>query len=141
MTFTLDSRLEKDTYRVGSFQGSILLLMKNALFPWFIIVPDTDQIEFYQLDGPLQHKILAQINALSQFLHATYSIDKLNIGMIGNIVPQLHIHVIGRQRADACWPNVVWGTKEFRAYQDNELAKLREQLKGVAGLFLESTKV
>lgn len=129
MTITLDSRLANDTYRLGAFAGSELLLMNNALFPWFVIVPDTTETEFYSLNRETQMALLEQINCVSQFITGNFRVDKLNIGAIGNIVSQMHIHVVGRRHDDPCWPHVVWGCKHSLAYQTNELTEIINKLK------------
>jgi len=120
----IDPRLAQDSHLLGWLGGTRLLLMRNAHFPWFVLVPATGETEFYKLDAHLQSRILAQINQLADFIQHNFQIDKINIGMIGNIVSQLHIHVIGRRRDDICWPGVVWGTKEFRHYQPEQVEKI-----------------
>jgi diadenosine tetraphosphate (Ap4A) HIT family hydrolase len=125
----LDPRLEKDCHFMGEFDSSsVLLLMRNSLFPWFVLVPRTKEIEFYKLEPELQTKVLEQINLLSQFIEDNFSIDKLNIGSIGNIVSQLHIHVVGRRRDDVRWPDVVWGVKEFKVYEPGQLSDIKKKL-------------
>ena len=95
--------------------------MNNSLFIWFILVPKTQIIEFHQLDRALQIRLLDEINALSVFIEDNFGIDKLNTAMIGNIVSQLHIHVIGRKQTDPCWPGVVWGTSHRQAYDNDTI--------------------
>ncbi len=126
--FVLDPKLLEDCHTLGSFDNSILLLMRNALFPWFVLVPQAKEIEFYRLDLELQLEILGQINFLSQFIDENYSIDKINIGAIGNIVSQLHVHVVGRRKTDVCWPGVVWGTTECEPYEPEQVELIREKL-------------
>jgi len=124
----LDPRLEKDTHLLGSLDTTQLLLMRNALFPWFVLVPETDEIEFYKLDPKIQVQLLDQINLLAEFIESHYPIEKMNIGLIGNMVSQLHVHLVGRNRKDICWPDVVWGVKEFKPYQPGEVEKTVEKL-------------
>lgn len=130
--FRLDHRLQHDCIFLGESADSCLLLMNNSLFTWFILVPKTDVIEFHQLDRSLQIRLLDEINAVSNFIEESFSIDKLNTAMIGNIVSQLHIHVIGRQQNDPCWPGVVWGTQQKQAYDNDTViayqSMIREQL-------------
>jgi len=128
MEITLDSRLKADTYPLGSMGDSLLLLSRNALFPWFILVPATREIEFHKLGAEQQANAQQHINAIAQFIEGYFSTDKINIATIGNIVSQLHIHIIGRHHSDACWPNVVWGTNQFKAYETDELAAIKSQL-------------
>ena len=128
MVFELDDRLKADCYRLGTCDDNILLLSKNALFPWFILVPNTDETEYHKLSSSQQASTQQQINAIAQFIEQNFSTDKINIASIGNIVSQLHVHIIGRSKEDACWPNVVWGTAHFKNYESNAVAIIRNQL-------------
>jgi diadenosine tetraphosphate (Ap4A) HIT family hydrolase len=109
-SFDLDPRLAADCHRLGQLGDAELLLMDNAHFPWLILVPHCTQSEWYELDLAQQQALLTSINALSDFIKQQFPSDKLNIASIGNIVSQLHIHIIGRHHDDPCWPGVVWGT-------------------------------
>lgn len=129
----LDPRLKEDTYLLGRMGCSRLLLHRNAHFPWFILVPDTDEIELYKLERWQQGEILDQINAMSEFMEGNFGIDKLNVAQIGNIVAQMHIHIVGRRKSDPCWPGVVWSCQYFVAYQPEEVKVLQNQLKSVLG--------
>lgn len=129
--FTLNKKLEDDSHMLGTLGTSYLLLMRNAHFPWFVIVPLTDKTEFHALDHDQQLILLEQINGLSQFIEDNFSIDKLNIACIGNVVSQLHIHIVGRRTDDICWPNVVWGIKEKKAYTESDISAIKEKLKSV----------
>ncbi|HXK57102.1 MAG: HIT domain-containing protein [Gammaproteobacteria bacterium] len=124
----LDTRLKQDSHLLGWLGSTDLLLMRNALFPWFVLVPETDEIEFYKLDSRIQMQLLTQINLISEFIESNFQIDKLNIGLIGNVVPQLHVHVVGRRREDICWPGVVWGVKESIPYAAGQVEKIVTQL-------------
>jgi diadenosine tetraphosphate (Ap4A) HIT family hydrolase len=131
--FTLDSRLENDCYELGELPHSLLLLMDNALVPWLILVPFTDQNEFTNLEIELQKNILEEVNLVSDYLQTNYSIDKLNIAAIGNVVSQLHIHIVGRRRDDYCWPAVVWGQPEKLAYDQAQVSSLVSRLEVALG--------
>ena len=131
--FRLDHRLQHDCIFLGESADSCLLLMNNSLFTWFILVPKTDVIEFHQLDRSLQIRLLDEINAVSNFIEESFSIDKLNTAMIGNIVSQLHIHVIGRQQNDPCWPGVVWGCTHREPYEIEAVQQIHAQLKSLLG--------
>jgi diadenosine tetraphosphate (Ap4A) HIT family hydrolase len=122
----IDQRLRDDSIVLGYSSDTCLLLMNNRLFPWFILVPDTDTTEFYQLEEVFQHSLVRQINALSEFISAEFHTDKLNIATIGNIVSQLHIHIIGRTTTDLCWPGVVWGTRHKQAYSSDECVHIKK---------------
>lgn len=140
MNITLDTRLTEDTHQLGSFNDCLLLLSKNALFPWFILVPATDEIEFHKVNTKQQITIQQYINAVAQFIEGYFATDKINIASIGNIVSQLHIHVIGRHQGDACWPNVVWGTTEFKSYNKEDISAIKAQLNNTLnGIFHVTT--
>jgi len=130
--FELDSRLAQDCIVLGKLNISKLLLMNNSLVPWFILVPERSATEITDLLQSEQLSILEEINLLSTFVKGNFEISKLNIAAIGNIVSQLHIHVVGRDPSDYCWPNVVWGTKQRNLYTVERIKEittaLREQL-------------
>ncbi len=107
---------------------SLLLLMNNALVPWFILVPRTEESELYMLDGTTQSALLNEINLLAANVKKIFAVDKLNIAAIGNVVQQLHVHIIGRRRTDYCWPNVVWGRAEREPYTEAAVVELVQQL-------------
>ncbi|MDQ6962171.1 MAG: HIT family protein [Mariprofundaceae bacterium] len=125
----LDPRLQQDTYILGHFAHSVLLLNKNALFPWFILVPNTDKTELHELDEALQCESLEQVNLLAQFIKEHEHVDKINTAAIGNVVSQLHIHIVGRRHDDVCWPHVVWGVQETATYDDAVIDELKRKLK------------
>jgi len=131
MSYELHDQLRKDCHVLGRLDAGYLLLLDNALVPWFILVPETDKTEFYQLDTELQQRVLDGINRVSVWLEENFEVDKLNVAMIGNKVPQMHIHIIGRRKDDYCWPGVVWTSPEKKAYTEEQLEKVRA---GVAEL-------
>ncbi|HEA26053.1 MAG TPA: HIT domain-containing protein, partial [Ectothiorhodospiraceae bacterium] len=99
--FRLDSRLESDCSVLGELSsGNLLLLHHNAAIVWFIVVPKTDKTELFELSPTEQQQLLAEINQLSAFLKEESKCDKINVATIGNIVSQLHIHIIGRNQDD-----------------------------------------
>ena len=110
MTFKLDTRLENDTHFVAETKYAHILLMNDSTYPWVIVVPKVaDVSEIYELDVEIQQAVLAEINVLSKALKAEYKADKINVAALGNVVKQLHIHVLGRFENDPCWPAPVWG--------------------------------
>jgi diadenosine tetraphosphate (Ap4A) HIT family hydrolase len=125
MIFQLHEQLQKDCYVLGRLDASQVLLLDNALVPWFILVPETDAVEFHNLDSDIQLRVLQEINQLSAWVEQGFTVDKLNVAMIGNKVPQMHIHVIGRNRNDYCWPGVVWAATEKQPYQAAEVDRIR----------------
>ena len=128
-SFELDPRLEKDCLVLGRLDISMLLLMNNALVPWFILVPGTYKTEIIDLSEAEQASLLEEINILSAFIKSNFEVTKLNTASIGNIVGQLHVHVVGRHPSDYCWPGVVWGTKERKKYTDTQVSEIIVALK------------
>lgn len=124
----IDSRLQADSHQLGKLGSSSLLLMRNSLFPWFVLVPETEETEFYRLELTIQHTILSQINLVARFIENNYSIDKMNIATIGNIVSQMHMHIVGRTKKDICWPGVVWGVQEQQEYEPAQLTEIKQKL-------------
>lgn len=127
-TFKLDPRLANDCLLLGKLNFSLLLLMNNSLVPWFILVPQTTETEITDLLPSEQAALLEEINLISAFVKTNFQISKLNIAAIGNIVSQLHVHVVGRDPSDYCWPNVVWGTSEREAYSDEKIKEITTTL-------------
>ncbi len=122
--FVLDARLASDCHTLGRLDNTLLLLMDNALLPWMILVPMVEVTELHELEWERQLQILSQINLVSDYLKKEYSVDKINVAAIGNIVRQLHIHVVGRSKTDYCWPGVVWGADGRQSYAGQEIAAI-----------------
>lgn len=137
--FELDLRLANDCLVIGELNISLLLLVNNSLLPWFILVPKTTVTEVTDLPELDQVALLEEINLLSAFVKGNFNISKLNIAAIGNIVSQLHVHVVGRHPSDYCWPDVVWGTTEREPYTAEKIeeitAALVERLRDKLTLF------
>ena len=128
MPVKLHPQLAADCYLLGTIKTSTLLLHKNALIPWFILVPNTDKNELYKLSTEHQQSIQLEVNALAAFTETYFNSDKLNIASIGNIVPQLHIHIISRKVTDFCWPSPVWGKMESMEYTSKQLETITQAL-------------
>ncbi len=122
MTIKLDPRLEKDCFVLGRLQFCQLLLMNNAAVSWFVLVPDTLETEVCDLTASEQALLWAEVNAVAEFVRKHFQTEKLNIGAIGNVVSQLHVHVVGRRKDDYCWPGVVWGSATEKQYTEKEVA-------------------
>ena len=115
--FALDPRLAADTCVLGDGELSRVLLMDDARFPWLILVPRRAELrELIELPRDEQHVLLDEINRCAHVLHALHRPDKLNIAALGNVVPQLHVHVVARHRGDAAWPRPVWGVGTREPY-------------------------
>ncbi len=131
--FELDARLADDCLILGKLDLCLLLLMNNSLVPWFILVPNTTKTEMTDLPQADQDTLLKEINLMSSFVKGNFNISKLNIATIGNIVSQLHIHIVGRDPSDYCWPNVVWGTQEKEPYTDKQVERITMALNDQLG--------
>ncbi len=117
--FELDPRLAADTYHLGDFALCRVLLARDARFPWLILVPRRPGLADLIDVAPGERMLLtAEIDQAARALKATVPCDKLNVGALGNVVRQLHIHVIARRMGDAAWPKPVWGMGEPEPYPD-----------------------
>lgn len=115
--FAPDPRLAGDTVLVAEGPLSQLRLMDDARFPWLVLVPRVPGAEeWIDLDGDQQRLLLAEINLAGRLLRGLGPVHKLNIGALGNIVRQLHVHVLARQEGDAAWPGPVWGAGQRQPY-------------------------
>lgn len=128
--FSLDPALEADTALIGHFDLSLVLLNRDANYPWTILVPKRQSIsEIFQLSSDDQHSLMAESSCLAEALTEIFSPDKLNIAAIGNVVEQLHVHHVCRYKYDACWPKPVWGQVSPLPYQNQSLEKVIHQLR------------
>jgi diadenosine tetraphosphate (Ap4A) HIT family hydrolase len=128
--FVLDSRLQQDTVWVGDYPLCSLLLMNDAQYPWFILVPRREDVsELFQLDGADQLQLWQETNGLAEVLKDCFAADKMNVATLGNVVSQLHMHVIVRRREDAAWPAPVWGRHPAQPYTPEQLAVLKARLR------------
>jgi diadenosine tetraphosphate (Ap4A) HIT family hydrolase len=117
MSFALHPQLLADGLVVGATPLCQLILMNDAQYPWFVLVPRrADVREIYQLDEADQMQLWRESARLGQALMRAYRGDKLNVAALGNVVPQLHIHHIVRYRHDPSWPAPVWGRHPPRPY-------------------------
>ena len=127
--FQLHPQFEKDTISLGRFKLCRLLLMNDANYPWFILVPERENIrEIHELDDTDRRQLGDESAQLARALMAVFKPDKLNIAALGNQVPQLHIHHIVRYTHDAAWPTPVWGKVPPRPYYCAEIIKSKSAL-------------
>ncbi|MCV6603983.1 MAG: HIT domain-containing protein, partial [Porticoccaceae bacterium] len=119
--FTLHPQLQRDTIAVGRFPLSLLLLHKDANYPWLILVPQRPDItEIHQLTDSDRSQLMDESHQLSLLLEKLFEADKLNLATIGNMVPQLHYHHVVRYRGDPAWPAPVWGAVPAVPYGKDE---------------------
>lgn len=122
--FVLDTRLAADSVLIADGPLSQIRLMNDDRFPWVVLVPRVpDASEWIDLDGAQQRLLLAEINQISQHLKHKPNVSKINIGALGNIVRQLHVHLIGRNENDAAWPGPVWGSGKAQLFDADVLAQ------------------
>ena len=127
--FVLDPKLLSDTVHVADLRLSALLLMRDANYPWLILVPRRpDLVEVIDLDAAERTQLMAEVALASEALRQTVACDKLNVAALGNIVRQLHVHVIARRTGDAAWPRPVWGAVPVKPYPPGEAEALAKNL-------------
>ena len=125
----LHPQLKKDCIELGEFTLCSLLLLNDANYPWFILLPNRVGItEMHQLSEVDQQQLMTESMFFSQCLEQVFQADKLNIAALGNVVPQLHIHHIARFTTDACWPAPVWGAVSAIPYNEAQLKIIKKQL-------------
>jgi diadenosine tetraphosphate (Ap4A) HIT family hydrolase len=135
MTFLLDPRLAADTYPLGDLALCRVLLMNDSRFPWLILVPRrADSREIHDLAAPERTLLIEEAAAAGEKLKAFTRAEKINIAALGNLVPQLHLHVVARRTGDAAWPGPVWGAGKALPYPPGEAAKEIENLTRVLEL-------
>nr|WP_252193646.1 HIT domain-containing protein [Pseudomonas sp. TAE6080] len=126
----MDPRLQNDTLPIGDFPLCRLLLSNDSNYPWLILVPRIAGIsEVFQLDADDQSRLWRETTTLAQLLNDGFGADKMNIGALGNVVSQLHVHVIVRKRDDVAWPAPVWGKHPALPYTDDQVAVIRTRLR------------
>lgn len=132
LEFELAAQLAADTYELGDFPLSKVLLMNDRQYPWFILVPRrAGATELYHLAEEDQLQLMREVSAFSEALADLFAARKMNVANLGNMVSQLHIHVIARFEDDAAWPGPVWGQVPAVPYTEGELEQLRVRMSGL----------
>jgi len=130
--FALDPRLQQDTLPIGDFPLCRLLLMNDAHYPWFILVPRRTAVsEVFELDRLDQQALWHESVELAQILKDVFAADKINLATLGNVVSQLHMHLVVRFQQDATWPAPVWGKHPAEPYRTEQVAAIRAKLQRV----------
>ena len=126
-SFKLNERLEKGGIDFGSHGICRVLLKNNSHFLWFILVPEIDSsiTEVHQLSIAQYNSINHSTRFISEFLSKNFAPEKINIGNIGNVVRQMHIHVIGRTSYDPAWPGVVWSCSKKELYTEARIGEVK----------------
>jgi len=127
--FILDSRLEADTFNIGESALNLLLLMNDSRYPWCILVPKQAGLrEIYELSTTDQTTLLAESSLLAKTVITKFAQEKMNIGALGNVVSQLHVHHVGRHQNDPAWPGPVWGHSQATPYSSDDRKKAVQTL-------------
>ena len=133
--WSLHSQLKKDTIDIGDLPLCKVLVIKDAHYPWLLLVPRREgAVEIIDLDEVAQAQLMTEISRVSRSLKEITKCDKLNVAALGNLVPQLHVHVIARRTSDVAWPRPVWGVAPAVAYGDNAQRTLIEAVRRKLGL-------
>jgi len=128
--FQLHPRLADDTQLVGDLPLCQLLLMNDRRFPWCVLVPrQADLRELHDLSADALAGLMNEVVTVSTALESHCNAFKINVGALGNLVPQLHVHVVARRENDAAWPGPVWGHGQAVPYEEAEAARLRDVLR------------
>lgn len=123
--FVLDARLQQDTIDCGCFDLCRLLLMNDSRYPWFILVPQCEELtEIHHLPDNLQEQLWRESKKLCSWMESHFAFDKLNVAALGNVVSQLHLHHVGRCVGDPAWPGPVWGHSTAQPYTAAEQDKM-----------------
>jgi diadenosine tetraphosphate (Ap4A) HIT family hydrolase len=127
--FSLHSQLAKDCIELANFPLCKLLLCNDSAYPWFILVPQVNDItDIYQLDWFQQQQLLNESSLLSELLMQVFDGDKMNVAALGNVVEQLHVHHVVRYKTDVSWPKPIWGQQALTPYSDEALTALKDNL-------------
>jgi len=120
--FLLHQQLDADTALIMSLDICRVLLMKDKRYPWVILVPEIDNLrEIHDLDAEDFQKVMAEARHCSEALQKLFGAYKMNMAALGNMVPQLHVHIIARFETDPAWPGPIWGVGDLEPYTENEL--------------------
>ena len=132
LEFELDSRLANDCIVLGDFSLSRLLLMNDANYPWFILVPRrAGATEIYHLSQEDQHQLIDESSELAEIMADSFSARKMNIANLGNMVAQLHVHHVARDEGDPAWPGPVWGKRPAVPYSAEQVTEIRKRVESM----------
>src|SRR5215472_8936434 len=128
--WSLHPQLARDTILLGDLPLSRVLIVNDANWPWLLLVPRRPGVsEIIELDEVEQAQLMTEIARTARVLKAVTQCDKLNIAALGNVVPQLHVHIIARRAGDAAWPRPVWGVMQPLPHDAEEVQALISALR------------
>lgn len=111
--FVLHPQLARDTVLLGELVLCRVLIVNDANYPWLMLVPRrADIVEIIDLDEVERAQLMTEIALVGNALKEVTQCDKLNVAALGNVVPQLHVHLIARRKTDVAWPKPVWGAAQ-----------------------------
>ncbi len=132
--FTLHDQLRRDTLPVCRMKLCLVQLMNDAQYPWLVLIPTVENItEIHELTEKQRKLLINEIAQTQRVLQYCFEPHKLNVGALGNMVPQLHVHVVARFREDPAWPGPIWGKLPSRPYED---AALRSTIARLQNAFI-----
>ena len=130
--FELDPHLAQDCIELGELRLCRVLLMNDDHYPWLVLVPRRPGLrELHDLSAADQALLMQEVMLLSRRLQHEFHADKMNVAALGNVVAQLHVHIIVRYLNDAAWPAPVWGRQPSRPYSGEGLAAIQARLRPV----------
>ena len=128
--FKLNDRLHNDTIEICDLSLCKVLLMNDSNYPWLILVPQiNDLTEFHHIPVERQMDVMNDISIASNVMEKLHQPVSLNVAALGNVVTQLHIHVVARFKEDATWPGPIWGQVPVKPYTEEEITKISQKLK------------
>jgi diadenosine tetraphosphate (Ap4A) HIT family hydrolase len=128
--WSLHTQLQKDTIDIGDLPLCRVLVIKDANYPWLLLVPRrADAVEIIDLDEAEQGQLMTEITRVARAVKGITKCDKLNIAALGNLVPQLHVHIVARRTSDAAWPRPVWGAVPPLAHDAAEVQSFISELR------------
>lgn len=136
MAFLLDPRLAADTLFAAQFPLCEVRVMNDARYPWLVAVPRlVGAVELFDLSPSESQQVWVEIQALGALVGGLPEVGKVNIGALGNMVRQLHVHILGRREGDPAWPGPVWGHSPAKPYGSEEASVLIDHVAGLAQRF------
>lgn len=139
--FEMDKRLVGDTVELGDFALSRVLLMNDSRYPWLILVPRVvDASEVFDLQLEQQQELWQETQIVAHALKHAFAADKINIATLGNVVSQLHMHIVVRMQDDDAWPAPVWGRGTAQPYSKSALIDIRTRLQAALAAHLMTDK-
>ena len=139
--FEMDKRLVQDTVVLGDFALSRVLLMNDSRYRWLILVPRiADASEVFELTAAQQQQLWQETSRVGQVLKTLFQADKINIATLGNVVQQLHMHIVVRMQDDAAWPAPVWGRGMAQPYTVEQLAQIQARLQDTLADYWQTEK-